>query len=241
MIPILRARHLPSVVTTVLLLSSPYLLAQESTESQPPTTDDCVLELKTWPSRVEPESHPVLINGINATNALDSIQGITTTYRPDLRFQLVQIPGIEASNDFSACISSILGAPPYPYGYTPNRMKYKQYFTNDRRDFLRLTGAPEVYLHNDFATTDWSAYPRLRYFFTDNYQRKYLFDFKDNIAYEMKRIAPDNSIEALGHWDGVYIEDERISGCRNSYGDRCGTLYERVQLDGPPFYAPVQK
>lgn len=236
----LRALLPAGIATTLLLLSSPCALAQESNQSPTLTTDDCVLKLKTWPSRVD-ESRPVVIHGIHAAGALNSIEGITSTYRPELKFKLVQIPGIDASTNFSKCINSILGEPRTPNGYTPDRLRYKQYFTNEQRDFVHLTGAPELYLHNDFESTDWSAYPRLRYFFTDNYQRKYLFDFKDNIAYEMKRIAPDNSIEALGHWSGIYVEDERIATCRNSYGDRCGTQYERVQIDGPPFYVPVQK
>ncbi len=77
--------------------------------------------------------------------------------------------------------------------------------------------------------SDWQSFsadrhPDVRYLYTDAYQRKYLLDLKEMRSYEMQRIPPSNSIEAMGTWQGTVTPD---APCRNSYGDPCGSTYKK--------------
>ncbi|MBI6747899.1 hypothetical protein YA0079_22045, partial [Pseudomonas syringae] len=65
---------------------------------------------------------------------------------------------------------------------------------------------------------------KIRYLYSDSYQRKYLIDLKNKIRYTLVRISPSGSIEALGTWDGIFIDPIK---CKNSYNDSCGTKYQR--------------
>lgn len=70
---------------------------------------------------------------------------------------------------------------------------------------------------------------KIRYLYSDSYQRKYLIDLKNKIRYTLVRISPSGSIEALGTWDGIFIEPNK---CKNSYNDPCGTKYQRNGAGG---------
>lgn len=68
-----------------------------------------------------------------------------------------------------------------------------------------------------------------RYIYVDAYQRKYLIDLKEKASYDLLRIPPSGSIEALGTWTGSVTSS---GGCKNSYGDPCGSTYSRAGNGG---------
>lgn len=61
----------------------------------------------------------------------------------------------------------------------------------------------------------------IKYLYANHYQTHYLIDIQNKRMFELVRIAPPGTIEALGTWDGEYHQD----GCKNSNGDPCGTTY----------------
>jgi len=69
-----------------------------------------------------------------------------------------------------------------------------------------------------------------RYLFSDGYQRKYLLDVVEKRSYELVRIPPLGRIESRGTWDGTYKDPLYL--CQNSYGDSCGTAYQRNAAGG---------
>ncbi|MCQ9422188.1 hypothetical protein NRB16_01430 [Pseudomonas sp. LJDD11] len=208
-------------ISASLLLSAATTLAAVSAfagEAAPalkkPTANECIHELKKWPSK--------------KTGEKINISGNYPEY------ELTQIPSLEASRNFTTCIDLAIGPP-----LTESEARRLEHpYTNDGNGFLRITNPSGHTLYQDFVRTSFQG---VKFFYTDNYQRKYLFDLDNAIAYEMKRIALDGSIESLGRWNGNYIEDPRIRGCRNSYGDPCGTQYQLSIGEGNvPFYQPKQ-
>jgi hypothetical protein len=83
--------------------------------------------------------------------------------------------------------------------------------------YLRLEGEP-------------SNIPQgIKYLYTNQYQKHYLLDLENARLYELVRIPPPGSTEAIGTWTGTVTKGP---GCKNSYGDSCGTKYEKNGAGG---------
>jgi hypothetical protein len=67
-----------------------------------------------------------------------------------------------------------------------------------------------------------------RYQYTNKYQQHQLRDTQRKVIYTLIRV-PEGGIESMGTWvsdkPGSY---DASSGCKNSYGDPCGTKYRRT-------------
>lgn len=68
-----------------------------------------------------------------------------------------------------------------------------------------------------------------RYEYTNKYQIHRLRDIKRKIVYDLIRI-PEGGIEAMGTW--MSDKPTITEGCKNSYGEPCGTKYIRNRAGG---------
>jgi len=70
-----------------------------------------------------------------------------------------------------------------------------------------------------------------RYEYTNKYQIHRLRDAQRKVTYDLIRI-PSGSIEAMGTWTSDKPKLDGESGCKNSYGDPCGTRYVQDARSG---------
>ncbi|WP_266157743.1 hypothetical protein [Dyella silvatica] len=125
-------------------------------------------------------------------------------------FAQVWISGKDESQRFSSCINA--AKVPWIEGYDEKFLEYVDNYSYGKR-----AGDGELIKYFQHYGAEGP-----RYILVDAYERKYLLDMMEKRSYELVRIPVPGSIEAKGHWDGVY---DPGPSCLNSNGDPCGTKY----------------
>lgn len=121
------------------------------------------------------------------------------------------------SQNFSNCLEGAKG--PWDDNYKETFFEFVDNFSYGKRE-------GDTPLISSIAGSDGD----MRYILVDAYERKYVLDLQKKISYDLVRIPVEGSIEAKGHWDGVYVDSS--ANCKNSYGDPCGTQYTRNSAGG---------
>jgi hypothetical protein len=135
-------------------------------------------------------------------------------------FSVIWLAGKDTSQAFTNCIKST-GAESEGEGH----YDYLVMVEYDSAPGARIDFNPDDSLvYDDFPPVNFKDTKGVRYLYSDSYKRKYLLDLVEKRRYQLVRIPPAGSIESLGTWDGVYKDP--INGCRNNYGDGCGSRYE---------------